>query len=235
MMVCLFIAAWRRLSLSLENAGESIEVAEPMVVTGAIAGIVGSRINYLITNLDDFLSDPLHAVFSGAGFVFYGGFICAALAIYLFLRKEGKSFVKYADITAPALAIGYAVGRIGCHLSGDGDYGGPTDSFLGFSYFLGVVSTHRGVLVHPTPIYESIVAFATAFLLVKLQEKKSFSKPGQLFGLYLILAAISRFLVEFIRIEPITKFGFTEAQCASFFIFFAGLVLLLRPSSTKAG
>lgn len=234
MMVCCFLAAWRRLYHSLERAGEDPAIAEPMVVTAALTGIIGSRINYLITYFDEFLADPLGAIFSGAGFVFYGGFFLATLSLYLFLRKRGKNFLQYADIAAPALALGYAVGRIGCHLSGDGDYGIATDSILGFSYILGAAPTPRGVLVHPTPIYESVVAIALSYLLVRMQERKSIPKVGALFGLYLALSAVSRFLVEYIRIEPTYLYTLTEAQVASLFGFGLGLVFILRKSPKKA-
>ncbi len=229
MMICCFFAAWKRLSISFEEAGEDPLLAEPLIVLGAITGFVGSRINYILTNRAEFLADPAAMIFTGAGFVFYGGFLCAAAGSYLFLRSKKKSFIHFADLGAPALAIGYAVGRIGCHLSGDGDYGGPTTLPWGFSYLLGIVPTHPGVLVHPTPIYETIVALLIAWALLHLQRNGMLSRTGRLFGLYLLLSAIARFLVEFLRIEPMTRFGITEAQVVAIFVALAGAALLLRP------
>jgi phosphatidylglycerol:prolipoprotein diacylglycerol transferase len=231
MMVCCFLAAWRRLYLSLEQAGEDPAIAEPMIVTAALSGIIGSRINYLITYFDEFLADPLGAIFSGAGFVFYGGFFLAMFSLYLFLKKLGKNFLAYADLAAPALALGYAVGRIGCHLSGDGDYGKTTDSLLGFSYALGAAPTPRGVFVHPTPIYESIAGIALAYLLVWLQRKQLLGQTGALFGFYLMVSAVFRFLVEFVRVEPEYLLFLTEAQVAGIFAFLLGLFFMARGRS----
>jgi phosphatidylglycerol:prolipoprotein diacylglycerol transferase len=229
MMVCCFLAAWKRFYLSLERAGEDPNLAEPIIAVAAFSGLVGSRLNYLATNFKDFLADPVSSAFGGAGFVFYGGFFFAALATFLYLKKHKKPFLRYADIAAPAVAIGYAVGRIGCHLSGDGDYGTVTDSFMRFSYYLGVAPTPYGVLVHPTPIYESLIALAIATLLVRLQEQKENLKIGALFGIYLCLSAVARFGIEFLRVEPRVASGLTEAQFSAMGILVVGLTLIFFP------
>lgn len=232
-MVCCFVGAWRRLYLSLESAGENPEIAEKMVVTAAIAGILGSRINFIISNFSEFLRSPLEMIFSGAGFVFYGGFILAVIVLFLFAKKQKISFLHYADIAAPSLAIGYGIGRIGCHLSGDGDYGKVTDFFLRFSYQLGVSPTPRGVYVHPTPIYESLIAFVLCAVLLVLQKKNTFSKNGQLFGLYILSASIIRYFIETLRIEPITSLGITEAQVTSLVLIIPALLLTIFGLGTR--
>jgi phosphatidylglycerol:prolipoprotein diacylglycerol transferase len=233
MMVFCFMGAWRRLVLSLEAAGENPDIAEKMVVTGAISGIIGSRVNYIISNFSEFLKDPAAMIFTGAGFVFYGGFIIAFVSICIFVKMRGKSLSQYADLAAPCLAIGYGIGRIGCHLSGDGDYGKRTDSILGFSYSLGVSPTPRGVLVHPTPIYESLLAFLLCGVLLELQKRKVFSKNGQLFGLYILCSSVFRYFIEDLRIEPITKYGITEAQVTSLVLIVPALLLTLMGASRK--
>jgi phosphatidylglycerol:prolipoprotein diacylglycerol transferase len=235
MMVCCFIGAWRLLSLSLERAGENPEIAEKMVVTAAVAGIVGSRLNYILSSWGDFKADPMGMLFSGAGFVFYGGFLLAMLAVVVMLWRQKRPVLFYADLAAPALALGYAIGRIGCHLSGDGDYGKATQSFLAFSYKLGVAPTPAGVFVHPTPIYESLISFGFAFLLIRLSAQKALQRPGQLFAVYLMLAASARFFIEFLRVEPLRSLGLTEAQITSLGIFpLAFLLVVFAPRRRSA-
>lgn len=227
MMVCCFVGAWRRLYLSLESAGENPEIAEKLVVTAAVAGILGSRINYILSNFSEFLRSPLDMIFSGAGFVFYGGFILAVFALFIFTKKLKLKFFRYADIAAPCLAIGYGIGRIGCHLSGDGDYGKVTDFFLRFSYQLGVSPTPRGVFVHPTPIYESLLAFMLCAVLLFLQKKNTLPRNGQLFGLYILCSSVIRYFIEMLRIEPITGLGITEAQATSLALLVPALLLTI--------
>lgn len=233
MLMLTFIAGCRRFALSLEAAGEDTKHAENMVVWCAIGGVVGARLVFVLSNFSEFLKTPLEFIFTGAGFVFYGGFIGGVLAGWIYTRRENLAFWRYADLCAPCLAIGYAVGRIGCHLAGDGDYGIPTELPWGFRYQLGVVPTAEGVYVHPAPIYESLVAFAICFLLVRLQEKNYFKHSGQLFGLYLLCSALSRFLVEFIRVNPDVYQGFSQAQVISVVLICLAGVLLLKPSLLK--
>lgn len=237
-MVLCFLAAWRCLEQQLKRAGEPPELAERMITWAAIGGIVGARICYILTFPHEFLAAPIATAFGGAGFVFYGGFIGGAFAVWLLLRKEKKSFLKMSDLTAPSLAVGYAVGRIGCQLSGDGDYGKESSLPWAMSYAHGVVPTPPGVLVHPTPVYETIVSLAIAMLLLWLG-KKSFrflAVNGALFGVYLMLSAVARFLVEFIRIEPIVLLSLTEAQVIGLIMFGIGLWLFARrPSVVNAG
>lgn len=228
MMVCCFLSAWKRLYLSLQEAGENPELAERMITWAAIGGVLGARIFYIFSYFEDFLRDPIGLLFGGAGFVFYGGFIGGALAAYILLRKEGKSFFQMADITAPALALGYAVGRVGCQLSGDGDYGSQSTLPWAIAYPLGVVPTEAGQFVHPTPVYESLISLLIVYILLHPKIKLKLGFSGQLFGLYLFLSAISRFMIEFIRIEPIILGGLTQAQIVSIVLVLVGIVLLGR-------
>ncbi len=231
MMVLTFVVGWKRLELSLEDHGYEGIHAEPMVFYAAIGGVVGARVLFLIANFSVFLQKPLEMIFTGAGFIFYGGFIGGFLAVVYYLKKNSLPFLRMADIVAPSLAIGYGVGRIGCQLSGDGDYGKVSDLPWAMGYPLGAVPTSPGVLVHPAPIYESVAAFAICWLLLKRTEAFS-SKAGSLFGFYLILMSIERFLVEIIRIEPIIGSGLTQAQWIAIFIALAGLLFIFRPTGS---
>ncbi len=226
MMVCAFLAAWRRLQLSLLAAGEPGELAEDMVTWAAVGGIVGARVGYIISYPQAFFDAPLATLFGGAGFVFYGGFIGGALGVWLLLRREGKDFVVFGDLAAPSLAGGYAVGRIGCQLSGDGDYGGPTQLPWGMQYVHGVIPTEPGVLHHPAPVYESFGALCIAFILLSPATRRILPGAGQLFGLYLFLSSLARFLVEIIRIEPRIFGPLTQAQIVAIAICLPGLALM---------
>lgn len=230
MMVLAFFAAWRILWLELVEAGENGELAERMITYAAIGGIVGARLGFLLSFPSEFLDDPLGMLFGGAGFVFLWGFIGGAAAVWLLLRAAKLSFWRFADITAPSLCIGYAVGRIGCQLSGDGDYGIQTAVPWAMGYPLGVVPTPPGMLVHPTPVYETLGALAIAFVLLSMKDERDIGS-GKRFGIYLILSSVARFLVEFIRIEPQWGLGLTQAQWVSIALISCGSLLLATSGS----
>lgn len=235
MMVMCFLSAWRRYSLSLADGGERPELAESVITWAAVGGIVGARIGYLISFESSFLSDPLGTFFSSAGFVFHWGFIGGFLAVWILLRREGVDFLRYADLAGPALLIGYAVGRIGCQLSGDGDYGRITDLPWGMSYPKGVVPTRIDIRVHPAPIYETLLALFSAWLILSDWVEQRLTGVGQRFGLYLALAGAARFFVEFVRIEPVIWGGLTQAQLVGIGLIVAGLglIVLRRRSGTS--
>lgn len=233
LMVLCFLGALQRLQLCLKENGEDPALAEQMITWAAVGGIVGARLFYLVAFPTALASDPIGTIFGGAGFVFYGGFIGGVVAVYLLLRKVGKDFWPMSDIVAPALAVGYGIGRLGCQLSGDGDYGAPSELPWAMSYYLGVVPTPKALLVHPTPLYESAMAFATAWLLLWLRRNAILPGVGRVFGAYLLLSAAARFLVEFIRIEPTLLGSLTQAQCIAI-VLSAIAMYLLRPESPKA-
>jgi phosphatidylglycerol---prolipoprotein diacylglyceryl transferase len=135
------------------------------------------------------------------------------------------------DICAPAACVGYAIGRIGCLLSGDGDYGMPTSLPWGMSFPNGVVPTTQRV--HPTPLYEFFIWLAIAAILWRMGAKfvREPMTKGEIFSLYLILTGIARFLIEFIRINPRSFFGMSNAQTASLVSIALGAVLLVYVKS----
>ena len=130
------------------------------------------------------------------------------------------------DLAAPAVSVGYGVGRLGCLISGDGDYGIPTHLPWGMSFPNGLVPTTQRV--HPTPIYELLGALVIAAYLWRRGAKSSGSLPvGQLTGEYLVLSGVARFLVEFIRINPRIYWGMSNAQVASLGSIVAGILLVV--------
>jgi phosphatidylglycerol---prolipoprotein diacylglyceryl transferase len=163
-----------------------------------------------------------------AGFAWFGGLL-AGIAVLLWSGRQAKiGGMGMLDLAAPAVAIGYGVGRIGCLVSGDGDYGIPTRLPWGMSFPHGLVPTFDRV--HPTPIYEFLVALVIAWYLWRRGTPRDGTSPlplGQLTGEYLVLSGIARFLVELIRINPRIYWGMSNAQVASVGSVVAGLLLVV--------
>ncbi len=185
-------------------------VASTVTLLALAGGIIGAKLFHLAENFQDVKLDPIGQIFSGAGLTFYGGLIVAIASIAIYAHRKKISFFTFADAAAPALILAYGIGRIGCQLAGDGDYGIPTDLPWGMAYPHGLVPTME--IVHPAPIYETLASFAAFLLLWSLRKK--FSLTGALFGLYLILAGIERLLIEFIRLNPL-YWGLSQAQWIS--------------------
>ncbi len=228
MMVLCFLGAWRLLAMRLEAAGKPIEIAEKLITWGALGGLLGARFGYLISFPSDLFSRPLATIFGSAGFVFQWGLIGGIFACWMVVRREKESFLTMADLVAPALSLGYAIGRIGCQFSGDGDYGGPSNLPWAMSYSTGVVPTPVGVLVHPAPVYETLVALAITAVLMRPALRARLPRAGQLFGMYLILSSLSRYFIEMVRIEPIVLPPFTQAQVVSLCLGVLGLIFLFQ-------
>ena len=206
-----------------QELGKPGDWAYEAVFAALIGGIVGARVYWLLENLDS--SDGIFdTLFSGSGLTWYGGAIGGALGVLLWAKWRDYLNLKLADLAAPALAAGYAIGRIGCQLSGDGDYGKPWDGPWAMSYEDGVVPTPPGVEVHPTPIYETLVMGLGAFILWQLRDRFRF---GILFAIYLVYAGTERFLVEFLRTNERIALGLTEAQFLSLAMMAVGLGWIL--------
>ncbi len=232
-----FIVASYFLTKEVERKGLDPNIATTITLLAIIFGIVGSKLLDLIENWDRFIANPIGMAFSPGGLTFYGGLILAIIAIWLFVRRKKIPFLVIADATAPSLALAYGIGRIGCHLAGDGDYGIPTTLPWGTNYQNGTVPPSvafnspnllnhfpwiaekfpNGVPdntpLHPTPIYEFIMMLIIFLILWKLRKKDWMD--GKLFMLYLIFAGAERFIIEFIRLNPRLLWGLSEAQLIS--------------------
>jgi phosphatidylglycerol:prolipoprotein diacylglycerol transferase len=217
-----FIAAGLVIAKRLKELDKPVDWAYELIFAGLVGGIVGSRLDFIIENYSDVNDDLLGNLFSGAGLVWYGGAIGGAIGVVLWARWRKMLNLTLLDICAPALAIGYAVGRIGCQLSGDGDYGIPWDGPWAMAYPNGTVPTD--VTVHPTPIYETITMGLVAYGLWRLRNR---FRPGLLFAVYLILAGTERFLIEFIRRNDNVALGLTQAQLLSVAMFLIGVVWIV--------
>lgn len=231
--LCIALAAWAGiicLSRSFSRANISSSLGEKYVLWGILSGLIGARVWYVINNWSTFLKDPVGELFAGAGFIFYGGFFTAATVLIILSRRDKIPLHTFLDSLGPTLAIGYGIGRLGCQLSGDGDYGVPTNSIFGMAYPEGVVPTPPGVMAYPTPLYESIMAFAIAGILLKFEKGgRMFNAPYARFGLYLVLISFERFIIEFFRRNP-HLFGtiFSQAQFFSLALVILGTTLILK-------
>jgi len=196
-----------------------------------IAGLIGARLYHVLESPDEFFADPWPQLFSRFGFAWFGGFLGGFIALIVLARHFRVPILQFLDIASPAACVGYAIGRIGCLLSGDGDYGMPTALPWGMSFPNGVVPTTERV--HPTPLYEFFIWMAIAAFLWHMGTKtlRGPKAKGEIFANYLLLTGVARFLIEFIRINPRSFFGLSNAQAASIASILAGAVLLWRLKS----
>jgi phosphatidylglycerol:prolipoprotein diacylglycerol transferase len=196
-----------------------------------IGGLVGSKVLSLGNDIPAFFSSPMHQLTSGSGFVWYGGLIGGFATAFVLHRRYDIPFPTILECTALGLPIGQAIGRLGCHVAGDGDWGIVTTVPWGVAYVNAVIGWDYpdGVLVHPTPLYEA-AAYTAVFSLVYALRKRDYPPPT-LFALYLVGASTARFFVEFIRINPKVAFGLTQAQLIAVVLAALGVAMLLRVSA----
>jgi len=221
MFALAFLAAGALIAKRLKELGRPVDWAYEIGFAALIGGIVGSRVYFLVENWDSVSDDLLGNVFSGSGLVWYGGAIGGAIAVLLWAWYRGFLGLALLDLVAPALALGYAVGRVGCQLSGDGDYGKPWDGPWAMAYPDGTVPTEQEV--HPTPVYEALAMGFGAWLLWQLRDR---FRTGVIFALYLLYAGGERFLVEFVRRNDDVALGLTTAQLESLAMVLAGAIWL---------
>jgi prolipoprotein diacylglyceryltransferase len=213
------------------------EMMGNLTFIAAIAGFLGAKIFHHLENIQEFLQDPIGALLSPfSGLTFFGGLICGGAAVLWYAKKYGVHWRIMLDVGAPAMMLAYGIGRMGCHFSGDGDWGienlAPKPGWLGWApdwawayhypnNVLGVVLENP---VFPTPMYEVIMALGLFFVLWFLRNKTW--SAGKLFSLYLIFAGFERFLIEKIRVNPDYHFlgmNFTQAEMISFTFVILGL------------
>ena len=231
----------------LRRNGEDPEKAWDLVFMAVVGGIVGARLYYVLLNFPRFVEDPIGMIFARGGLVWYGGFLLATAFVVWEVRRQKLPLRPTADAVAPALALAYAVGRMGCFLVGD-DWGRPTGSWVGVRFPQGTPPSHVDIIqrdfgitvdpalveqygqivpVHPTQLYE--VGLSTLIFFVLWQLRGRARSAGWLFMLWLALAGMERFLVEFLRAKD-DRFlaGLTVAQGISLAIVAVGVVGLVR-------
>jgi len=223
-----------------------------ITIVAAVSGIIGAKLFAIFESADTiraFLADPVNTLFSGSGLAVYGGLIVAFATVYWYVKKLGLKPIHMMDAVAPALMVGYAIGRLGCHFSGDGDWGIVNELDKPWWFFLPewmwAYDYPHNVLnqgvpiegcdfrycrrldppVFPTPIWESIICTGLFFILWFL--RKRLTVPGMLFAVYLVLNGVERFFIEKIRVnETFVLMGMemTQAELISFLTILTGLV-----------
>lgn len=222
-----------------------------IVILAFIFGFIGAKIFHNLENIDDLIRDPWGSLISFSGLTFYGGLICATIAIWRYCKKNNMNPIYVADAFAPAMMLAYGLGRIGCMVAGDGDWGIVNTHPKPFSWLPdwmwaytfphnvigegvqipGCVGQYCAQLpnaVFPTPLYEIIACLLLFAFLWSIRKK--IKTPGVLAAIYLILNGVERFLIELIRVN--TRYHFfginpTQAELISAFLVVSGIVLLI--------
>ena len=218
-----FIACGLLVARRLRELGKPTDWAYEVIFAALIGGLVGARAYYLIQNYSSVKRHLLSNIFSGSGLVWYGGALGGAITVIAWMRWRRALELPTLDMLAIALALGYGIGRIGCQLSGDGDYGIRSHLPWAMGYPNGTVPTPPGVRVQPTPIYETAAMCLLAYMLWRLRDRV---RPGVLFALYLLLSGLERLLVEFIRRNHEVLAGLTAPQLESIALCVLGLAWL---------
>ena len=229
-----------------------------MVIFAAISGFIGAKIFHNLENWSEFIQDPIGNLVAFSGLTFYGGLIMGTLAVIYYARKYKMTVIHLADAIAPGLMLGYAIGRVGCQVSGDGDWGivnsSPKpfswlpDSFWAYRYphnvlnegvpIPGCVGEYCNQLpqaVFPTPLYESIACLFLFGVLWLLRTRIQIA--GRLTAVYLMMNGIERFLIEKIRVNTTYNLGSfqpTQAEIISTILFLGGLVLYVYAPKLKS-
>lgn len=220
-----------------------------ITLLAALYGILGSKLFSILENFKSFIKDPIGEVFSGSGLTVYGGLILAFIMLYRYVEKKGIRPIHMMDIAAPCMMIGYCVGRMGCHFSGDGDWGIVNemskpgwfifpDSWWAYSYPHNVLNEGTPIegctwkychelmpKVFPTPLYEVIMAGLITLLLWTLRH--FIHRAGVLFFLYCFLNGLERFFIEFIRVNPhysVLGMNLSQAQIIALLLILSGIV-----------
>jgi phosphatidylglycerol---prolipoprotein diacylglyceryl transferase len=216
-----------------------------VAVICAIFGVVGARIFHLLEYPREFIEDPLAMIFSRDGFSIYGGLIVGAIAGAVFLKKRAVPIIPMLDALAPSIILGYGIGRLGCQVSGDGDWGIAANIAIKPNWLpdwlwaqtyennvVGIIIPSPGV--YPTPLYEALAAFLIFALLWSM--RKTYYKTGFLFSVYLLMSGFERLLIEKIRINSeyhLWGMSFTQAEFISTVLIIAGVVGIIKTTNTK--
>ncbi len=234
--------------------GTDSGVAEIFIAVPCIAGIIGARLYHVLESPRVLIEDPWGQLLSRYGLAWFGGLIGGFAAWVILARRHKIPLLTSFDAGSPAAALGYGIGRLGCFLAGDGDYGKPTNWHSPWSVAFpnGLLPTTQTCVeqgwpsdcrVYPTPIYELILATLIAWILWKVGRRQlvshqpvnadRFLPAGAVFSLYLILTGAARFSIEFIRINPRSFLGMTNAQVASLLSVIVGILFLWAASRRR--
>lgn len=225
-----------------------VEESGTMFTMAFIFGIAGAKLFHNIEHWDEFLLHPMESLTSFDGLTFYGGLLCAGTAILIFSWKKGYNILGIADSTLPAVLVAYGIGRMGCHIAGDGDWGivnphanpGLPNWLWAYTYPHNVLSEGEPIAgcvgkycnqlipaVYPTPLYECLICIGLFGILWAIRKKVPYL--GQITGIYLMFNGLERFLIEKIRVNVEISFlgmQVTQAEIISAVLFLMGIIVL---------
>jgi phosphatidylglycerol---prolipoprotein diacylglyceryl transferase len=237
------------------------EIMGSILLWAAVFGFAGAKIFNALENWDDFMKDPVGMLVGFAGLTFYGGLICGGAAVLYIAKKNGISPLNMLDIGGPGMMLAYGVGRIGCQMSGDGDWGinnlAPKPHWLSWvpdwmwsfkfphnidhsdpgNFIPGCTGAYCNELripVFPTSFYESVVCILLFFFLWSIRDRIKI--PGIMFGIYLVLNGVERFFIELIRVNTryhVAGISFTQAEMISILMFLGGIALIINGLKKK--
>lgn len=210
------------LETDLQRRNLSRRYADSIILLLVVAGVIGSKVHHALEDPSGLATDPVGKLFSPHGYAWFGGLMAGTITLCFLARRYRIPTLILMDVCSPAAALGYSIGRLGCLLSGDGDYGIATSLPWGMSFPQGTVPTLE--YVHPTPVYEFLAGLAIFYYLRRLTRKQL--PYGHLLAQYLMLSGVARFLVEFIRLNRRSLFGITDAQAISLICIMAGIILI---------
>lgn len=224
--IAFLLAGWVT-GKEMARRGLPEDVSSSMVFWAAVGGILGSKLWYLLQDWRALLADPIGMIFSGSGIVWYGGLIGGTLGVTWTIRRHHLPWLRTVDCAAPALALAHGIGRIGCQLAGDGDWGRVTTVPWGMAYPHAIVGWPyaNGEVVHPTPVYEMLAYFAVFAILWSIRKRPH--PDGTIFWWYLVLGPAARFLIEFYRVNPPLALSLSTAQWFSLLLVGIGAWRLL--------
>jgi phosphatidylglycerol:prolipoprotein diacylglycerol transferase len=220
--------------LCLELRRKGLDAAHGIwiAVVAIPGGVIGARLLFVVEEWSRFIRDPIAVATSPGGLSFYGGLLIALLGVWVYVRRYSIPFLVFADAAAPGALLGRGIGRIGCHLSGDGDYGLPTALPWGTDYSHGIyppsVALKRlpelarhfpgGVApddlpMHPTGVYEFVLCALVFTVLWHYRARMR--RHGEMFMMFLLAMGGVRFILEFLALAPPVVVGLTEAQLIS--------------------
>jgi phosphatidylglycerol:prolipoprotein diacylglycerol transferase len=225
-----FLACGAVIARRLRELELPVDWSYEIVFAALIGGLVGARGYFVIQNYSQVKHDLIGSIFSGSGLVWYGGAIGGAIGVIAWMRWRNALNATMFDLCVTVLALGYGIGRIGCQVSGDGDYGIASKLPWAMGYPHGTVPTPPGVTVQPTPIYETVSMCLLAYLLWKLRDRV---KPGLISALYLVFSGLERLLVEFVRRNKEVLVGLTSPQLESIVLMAIGLGMLAWMSAGR--
>ena len=237
------------------------ELMGTLLLWAAVFGFAGAKIFNALENWNDFMADPVGMLFGFSGLTFYGGLVCGGAAVFYLAHKYGIKLIHMADIGSPGMMLAYALGRIGCQMSGDGDWGinntMPKPHWLSWApdwvwafkfphnvnqadhdnpmaNCMGKFCYELKVPVFPTSFYEVIACLLLFAFLWSIRKK--ITKPGLMFGIYLVVNGIERFLIELIRVNTrytIGSLSFTQAELISLLLFLTGVYFIYNSMRKK--